>query len=98
MADFPLTLPDANVQVWDAWSWFGQMLDNAEAFGFKNSSTCVVRSIHSSRERRLIRLCSWCSAYSHLKWNYADVPDQDKPECGVRVRRETFALTSSLLS
>ncbi|PRQ70486.1 hypothetical protein AAT19DRAFT_11235 [Rhodotorula toruloides] len=65
-ADLPLTLPDANVQVWDAWSWFGRVLDNAEEFGFKNSS-------------------SWCSAYSHLKWNYADVPDQDKPECGVRL-------------
>jgi hypothetical protein len=38
-ADLPSSLPEANVQVWDAWSWFGGVLDQAEAFGFTNSST-----------------------------------------------------------
>ncbi|BGP27930.1 GDSL family lipase, carbohydrate esterase family 16 protein [Rhodotorula toruloides] len=71
-AELPLTLPDANVQVWDTWSWFGRVLDNAEDLGFKNSST-------------------WCSAYSQLKWTYADSFDQEKSECGVRLSEYFWA-------
>lgn len=57
--------------------------------------------LDSRRARnRLLTRCvfrSWCWAYSHLKWNYADAPDQYKPaECGVRVRFQLHRFSLSL--